>query len=173
LWNYGLYHEEAANLSQDNPPAPQNLWPDELKILAIDDHQDILNLIRLSLEPAGFRLIRTSDPKEGLSLAMSEEPDLLLLDLMMPVLDGFELLRRLRRNPKFEKMPVIVVSAKVGTVDQQRILQVSNPDYNSVDVYIGKPFSPAVLLQTVKKVLLKHRDFILEKHQRPQKPWEK
>jgi DNA-binding response OmpR family regulator len=160
-------------LSQDNPTVPQNLWPDELKILAIDDHQDILNLIRLSLEPAGFRLIRTSNPKEGLSLAMSEEPDLLLLDLMMPELDGFELLRRLRRNPKLEKMPVIIVSAKVGTVDQQRMLQVSNPDYNLADVYIGKPFSPAVLLQTVKKVLLKHRDFILEKHTRPQKPWEK
>ena len=77
-------------MSQDNPPTHQNLWPDELKILAIDDHQDILNLMRLSLEPAGFRLIRTNNPKEGLSLAMSEEPDLLLLDLMMPELHFFE-----------------------------------------------------------------------------------
>lgn len=146
-----------------------NLWPDELKILAIDDHQDILNLMRLSLEPAGFRLIRTNNPKEGLSLAQSEEPDLLLLDLMMPELDGFELLRRLRRNPKLEKMPVIVVSAKASTIDQQRMLQISQPD--SIDVYLGKPFSPAILLQTVKDVLLKHRDYILEKHKPPERPW--
>ncbi|MBN1993120.1 MAG: response regulator [Anaerolineae bacterium] len=151
----------------------QNLWPDEIKILAIDDHQDILNLIRLSLEPAGFRLIRTSDAKEGLTLAMREQPDLLLLDLMMPDLDGYELLRRLRRHPKLEKLPVIVVSAKVNTSDQMRMMQVSNPEYNSIDAYLGKPFSPAVLLKTVKEVLLKHRDYILEKNTPPEKPWEK
>ncbi len=143
----------------------RNLWPDELKILAIDDHQDILNLIRVSLEPAGFRLIRSSDPKEGLSLALTELPDLLLLDLMMPEIDGFSLLRRLRRHPQLEKMPVIVISAKVSTVDQQRMLQISEPDYNSIDTYVGKPFSPAVLLQAVKDVLLKHRDYILKNHQ--------
>jgi DNA-binding response OmpR family regulator len=150
----------------------QNLWPDEIKILAIDDHQDILNLIRLSLEPAGFRLIRTSDPKEGLSLGLSELPDLLLLDLMMPGLDGFELLRRLRRHEKLAKLPVIVISAKVNTVDQQRILQVSEPDYNSIDAYLGKPFSPGLLLNTVKETLIKHRDFVLEKNQTQLKPWE-
>jgi DNA-binding response OmpR family regulator len=150
----------------------QNLWPDEIKILAIDDHQDILNLIRLSLEPAGFRLIRTSDPKEGLSLGLSELPDLLLLDLMMPGLDGFDLLRRLRRHEKLEKLPVIVISAKVNTIDQQRILQVSEPDYSSIDAYLGKPFSPGLLLNTVKETLIKHRDFVLEKIQTPTKPWE-
>jgi DNA-binding response OmpR family regulator len=150
----------------------QNLWPDEIKILAIDDYQDILNLIRLSLEPAGFRLIRTSDPKEGLSLGLSELPDLLLLDLMMPGLDGFDLLRRLRRHEKLEKLPVIVISAKVNTIDQQRILQVSEPDYSSIDAYLGKPFSPGLLLNTVKETLIKHRDFVLEKNQTKTKPWE-
>jgi CheY-like chemotaxis protein len=147
-----------------------NLWPDELKLLAIDDHQDILNLIRLSLEPAGFRLIRTSNAVEGLSLALSEGPDLLLLDLMMPELDGFEVLRRLRRHPQTEKLPVIIISAKIGTVDQQRMLQIANPD-SSVDAYMAKPFSPAVLLQTVKEVLLKHRDNILEKHKPRTRSW--
>jgi CheY-like chemotaxis protein len=151
----------------------QNLWPDELKILAIDDNQDILNLIRLSLEPAGFRLIRTDTAQEGLNLAMTEQPDLLLLDLMMREIDGFELLRRMRRHPKLEKMPVIVISAKVRTVDQQRMLQISEPDYNSIDAYVGKPFTPAILLQTVKDVLLKHRDFLLEKHEPQLKPWER
>ena len=150
----------------------QNIWPDEIKILAIDDHQDVLNLIRMSLEPAGFRLIRASKAQEGLTLAMREEPDLLLLDLMMPELDGLELLRRLRRHSKLEKMPVIVISARVGTADQQRVLQVSDVVYNSVDAYMGKPFAPGQLLQTVKDVLLKHRDYILEKREPQNKPWE-
>jgi DNA-binding response OmpR family regulator len=150
----------------------KNLWPDEIKILAIDDNQDILNLIRLSLEPAGFRLIRTNDAHEGLSLARTELPDLLLLDLMMPDLDGFELLRRIRRHPKLEKMPVVVISAKVSTIDQQRILQVSEPDYSSIDAYLGKPFSPGSLLQTVKATLIKHREYVFEKNQVKVKPWE-
>jgi two-component system alkaline phosphatase synthesis response regulator PhoP len=149
-----------------------NLWPDEIKILAIDDHQDILNLIRLSLEPAGFRLIRANDAKEGLALALSELPDLLLLDLMMPGLDGFELLRRVRRQSKLEKLPVVVISAKVNTIDQQRMLQISEPDYNLIDAYLGKPFSPGLLLKTIKETLIKHRDFVLKKNQTVSKPWE-
>ncbi|MBN1218288.1 MAG: response regulator [Anaerolineae bacterium] len=148
----------------------QNLWPDELKILAIDDHQDILNLIRLSVEPAGFRLIRSSSATEGLSLALTEFPDLLLLDLMMPEMDGYELLRRLRRHPKLEKMPVIVISAKINTPDQQRMMQISG---NSIDAYLGKPFTPADLLRTIKSVLLEHREYLLEKNRQPEKPWEK
>src|SRR6185503_892591 len=80
-------------LSPQNFLMSGNLWPDELKILVIDDEQDTLNLIRLSLEPAGFRVIRTTRPEEGLALALREEPDMLVLDLMMPNLDGMELLR--------------------------------------------------------------------------------
>jgi two-component system alkaline phosphatase synthesis response regulator PhoP len=151
----------------------QNLWPDELKILVIDDDQEFLNFIRITLEQAGFRLIRSSKPEEGLNLAIQELPDLLLLDLMMPHLDGLELLRRLRRHPKLKKMPVIVVSARVNTVDQERLLQASNPDYNSIDAYLNKPFPPGVLLQTIKDVLIKHKDYIFEKKKLQEKAWEK
>ena len=99
----------------------QNLWPDELKILVIDDDQEFLNFIRIALEQAGFRLIRSSKPEEGLTLAMQELPDLLLLDLMMPHLDGLELLRRLRRHPKLKKMPVVVVSMLLKSILTQRV----------------------------------------------------
>ena len=151
----------------------QNLWPDELKILVVDDEQEVLNLIRLSLEPAGFRVLRTSKPEEGLSLALIEQPDLLLLDLMMPGLDGFELLRRIRRHPELEEMPVIVISAQASTVDHQRMLQLCQPTDEMVDAYLGKPFDPAYLLQTVKDVLVKHRDYLIEKNREPERPWEK
>jgi DNA-binding response OmpR family regulator len=155
-----------------NPIMSGNLWPDELKILVIDDEQDTLNLIRLSLEPAGFRVLRTTKPEEGLAMALREQPDLLVLDLMMPNLDGMELLRRVRRNPKLEQVPVIVVSARAGTPTQQRMLQVSQAQSDTIDAYIGKPFAPADLLKTVKQVLIKHKDYLLEKN-KPLKVWDK
>lgn len=148
-----------------------NLWPDELKILVIDDDQDTLNLLRLSLEPAGFRVLRTTKPEEGLALALREQPDMLILDLMMPKLDGLELLRRVRRHPKLEKVPVIVVSARVCTPTQQRMVQVSQAQADTIDAYIGKPFTPADLLKTVKRVLIKHQDYLLEKN-KPLKVWD-
>lgn len=149
-----------------------NLWPDELKILVIDDEQEVLNLIRLSLEPAGFRILRTTRSEEGLSLALNEEPDLLLLDVLMPGIDGFELLHRLRRHPRLEKIPAIIISAKASTAAQQRMMQVSRGQDDDVDAYIGKPFDPAGLLKTVKEVLLKHRDYLLEKNKPQKRPWE-
>lgn len=150
----------------------RNLWPDELKILAIDDDRDNLNLIRHSLEPAGFRVIRTSKAEEGLSLARHEQPDLLLLDVVMPDIDGFELLRRLRRHPSLQNVPTIVISARANSVDQQRLLQIFQSDQDFIDAYVGKPFDPANLLQTVKDVLIKHKHQILEKHRLREKLWE-
>ena len=157
----------------DNYPTDFNLWPDELKLLVVDDEQDMLNLMRLSLEPAGFRVIRTTKPEEGLNLAIKEKPDLLLLDLMMPGLDGYEFLRRVRRHPKVKSTPVIVVSARANTMDQLRMLRLNETEEDEVDAYLGKPFDPAVLLKTVKAVLLRHKDFLFEKNKPPvSKSWE-
>ncbi len=140
-----------------------NLWPDELKILIVDDEQDILNLIRLSLEPAGFRVLRARRPEEGLDLAVREHPDLLVLDIMLPGFDGMELLHRIRRNPSLQRVPAIVLSARANSIDQQRMLKISEDDNDKIDAYLGKPFDPRVLLQTVKMVLIQHKDFLLEK----------
>jgi CheY-like chemotaxis protein len=144
-----------------------NLWPDELKILIVDDEQDILNLIRLSLEPAGFRIIRTTKPEEGLSLALREKPDLFVLDIMMPRIDGLEFLRRIRRNPQLKHVPVIVVSAHANSADQLRRLKLSQTEADHIDAVIGKPFHPAALLKTVKSVLIDHKEFLFEKNKRP------
>jgi DNA-binding response OmpR family regulator len=143
-----------------------NLWPDELKILIVDDEQDILNLIRLSLEPAGFRIIRTTRPEEGLSLALQEKPDLLVLDIMMPQIDGFEFLRRIRRHPKLQQIPAIVVSARASSADQLRMLKLSHSEADHIDAFIGKPFHPAALLKTVKSVLVSHKEYLFEKNKR-------
>lgn len=154
------------------PTNSYNLWPDELKILTVDDDQEMLNLIRLSLEPAGFRVLRTIKPEEGLNIALQEKPDLLLLDIMMPKMDGFELLRRIRRHPKLSRIPVIVVSARASSKDQLRMLRLSEIDGDDIDAYLGKPFDPAVLLKTVKEVMVQHKEYLVQKNRPLEKPWE-
>ena len=143
--------------------ATSNLWPDELKILVVDDEQETLNLIRLSLEPAGFRVLRTTRPEEGLDLALKEYPDLLLLDIMMPGLDGFEFLRRIRRHPRLQDIPAIFISARATSADQLRMMQFTRTEIPHIDAYVGKPFDPGMLLKTVKKVLVEHREYLFAK----------
>ena len=144
-----------------------NLWPDELKILVVDDDQVLLNLIRLSLEPAGFRVLRTTKPEEGLDLAIREQPDLLLLDIMMPGIDGFELLRRVRRQPVLAKIPAIIISARVSSASKLRMLKLFETDDDHIAAYLGKPFDLAVLLKTVKAVLIEYKSILLEKNNKP------
>jgi DNA-binding response OmpR family regulator len=147
-----------------------NLWPDELKILTVDDDQNMLNLIRMSLEPAGFRILRTTKPSEGLDLALHEKPDMIILDIMMPDLDGFELLRRIRRHHVLAHIPVIVVSARACTEDQVRVLQLSANSEDRIAAYLGKPFAPADLLRTVKDTLVAHKKILIDKRQNRIRP---
>lgn len=144
----------------------KNLWPDELKILVIDPDQDSLNMIRFSLEPAGFRVIRTHKPHEGVILARQEKPDLLILDLTMAAFDGFELLQHIRADHSLATIPTIAISARARTVDQQRILQLCLPEPEEIEAFLGKPVNPALLLSTVKEVLGKHKDYLLHKNRR-------
>ena len=153
-------------------PTHTNLWPDELKILSVDNDQESLNLIRQSLEPAGFRVLRTTKAEEGLDLALHEKPDMLLLDIYLSDLDGLELLRRIRRHPKLAQIPAIIISARAGNTDQIRILQLSECDQDNIAAYIGKPFAPDILLNTVKAVLVAYKEVLLDKNRAHTRPWE-
>jgi len=89
----------------------------------------------------------------------------------MPGMDGFELLRRVRRHPNLKDVPVIIVSARANTVDEQRMLQLNLPAEEVIDAYLGKPIAPGFLLHTVKEVLVKHKEYLLEKNRTSEDVW--
>jgi DNA-binding response OmpR family regulator len=116
-------------------------------ILVADDDPDIQSLVVLRLERSGYRVIRASDGAEALELALSEHPDLAVLDIMMPKLDGCEVTRSLRSNPETANMPVILLTARVQDGDVSRGLEAGATDY------VKKPFSPQELGARVASLL--------------------
>jgi DNA-binding response OmpR family regulator len=116
-------------------------------VLAADDDEDILGLVAFRLERAGYTVILARDGEEALELAIKEQPDLAVLDVMMPKLDGFELTRRLRAEETTSRMPIILLTAKSQDADLQRGFEAGADDY------IRKPFSPDELRARVQAIL--------------------
>ena len=116
-------------------------------VLVADDDEDILDLVAFRLELAGYAVIQAGDGEEALKLALDELPDLAVLDLMMPKLDGFELTRRLRAEEATSKMPIILLTARAQDADVQQGFDAGADDY------IRKPFSPQELRSRVQAIL--------------------
>ncbi|MCL6629965.1 MAG: response regulator, partial [Armatimonadetes bacterium] len=110
------------------------------KILAVDDEKHIVRLVQVNLERQGYEVITASDGKEALQKVEEERPDLVVLDVMMPYMDGFEVLQNLRRNPSTRDIPVIMLTAKAQDADVFRGWQ------SGVDCYLTKPFNPMELI---------------------------
>ena len=117
------------------------------KILIVDDEEDILELVRYNLSKEGYRVQCASSGEDGLTSARSENPDLVLLDLMLPGIDGLDVCRLLKGDGRTKAIPVIILSAKGEESDIVTGLEIGADDY------IVKPFSPAVLRARVKTVL--------------------
>jgi two-component system, OmpR family, alkaline phosphatase synthesis response regulator PhoP len=117
------------------------------RILAIDDEEDILELIRYNLEKEGFTVECAETGESGLRKTTSEHFDLILLDLMLPGIDGLETARRLKNNPETKSIPIIMLTAKGEEADVVIGLELGADDYMS------KPFSPRVLTARVRSVL--------------------
>lgn len=117
------------------------------RILAVDDEPHILKLVSFSLTSKGFDVIEATDGLSAIELAESEQPDLILLDVMMPALDGYEACRRIKDNPKTAHIPVVMLSAK-----SQKAEQAVGIDAGAID-YICKPFTPSDLVEQVKGFL--------------------
>lgn len=116
------------------------------KILAVDDERHIVRLVQVNLERAGYEVVTAFDGKDALEKVASEQPDLVVLDVMMPYMDGFEVLQNLRKNPSTRDLPVIMLTAKAQDADVFRGWQ------SGVDCYLTKPFNPMELISFVKRI---------------------
>jgi DNA-binding response OmpR family regulator len=115
-------------------------------VLTIEDQPDIRRLIRMTLEFKGYRVIEAGDGSEGLRLARSEQPHLILLDVMMPGMDGLTVGRTLADDPALSQIPVVMLSALGGVEDIKAGL------HAGVRAYLVKPFSPWELLEKVAQL---------------------
>lgn len=116
------------------------------KILVCDDERHIVRLIQVNLERQGYTVTTAFDGKEGLEKIRAEKPDLVVLDVMMPYMDGFEVLKTIRREPETENLPVIMLTAKAQDKD------VFEGYHYGADMYLTKPFNPMELVTFVKRI---------------------
>jgi two-component system phosphate regulon response regulator PhoB len=116
-------------------------------ILVVDDEPSIREMLVISLEAAGYNVLQAENAKTAHSLVLDKHPDLILLDWMMPVTTGLELLRRLKRDEMTDHIPVIMLTAKA-----EESSKISGLD-SGADDYIAKPFSPRELLSRIKAIL--------------------
>ena len=121
------------------------------RVVCIEDSPETLELVRLILKKEGFQVTTTSGGREGLQAIAQEKPDIVLLDLMMPDMDGWEVYQTMKADDEMKEIPVIVITAKSQSIDKVLGLHIAK-----VDDYITKPFSPTELVASIKKALANH-----------------
>ncbi|MBI5555047.1 MAG: response regulator [Elusimicrobia bacterium] len=117
------------------------------KILVIEDDALIRELDRLSLAAAGFVVVLATDGFQGLEMARSENPDLIVLDIMLPKMDGFKVCRILKFDDKYKHIPIIMLTARIQEVDKETGFR------TGADAYMTKPFEPEELIKKINQVL--------------------
>jgi len=117
------------------------------KILVVDDENYILHILDFSLGAEGYEVITAEDGEEAVRKVKEERPDLVVLDVMMPKMDGFEACRMIKRDAELSGTPVILLSAKARDVDQKQGYEAGADDY------ITKPFSPRKLVEKINSIL--------------------
>lgn len=118
------------------------------RVIYVEDEPEMIDLVRLILKRKGFEVIGANGGREGLAMIRQQLPDLVLLDLMMPDMDGWEVYQQMKSEVKTRNIPVIVITAKAQSIDKVLGLHIAK-----VDDYIAKPFSPSELVESVEKVL--------------------
>jgi DNA-binding response OmpR family regulator len=123
------------------------------RVVYIEDEQEMIDLVRLILNRRGFEIIGANGGRDGLDLVRQMAPDLVLLDLMMPDMDGWDVYQQMKADDGTQNIPVIVVTAKAQSIDKVLGLHIAK-----VDDYISKPFSPQELVDSVEKVLARRQE---------------
>ena len=122
------------------------------KILVVDDEEDILELVRYNLVREGYAVVCAATGEDALNSAASDPADLIILDLMLPGIDGLEVARRLKKNPGTKDTPIVMLSAKGEEADIVSGLELGADDY------VTKPFSPRILVARIKAVIRRKSD---------------
>ena len=117
------------------------------KILVVDDEPEIIELVEFNLKQAGYAVTTAADGAAALKKARTQTPDLIILDVMLPEMDGFEICKSLRLDAATAKVPIVMLTAKAAEIDRVLGLELGADDY------LTKPFSPRELLLRVKKIL--------------------
>jgi DNA-binding response OmpR family regulator len=117
------------------------------RVLVIDDEPDVLLLCRVNLEHAGHEVFDASDGGRGIMLAASRDPDAIVLDLMLPVIDGYQVLEALRADDRTRDIPVLILTAKAQREDKVRCWR------EGASGFMTKPFSPAALTEAIDRLI--------------------
>ena len=123
----------------------------ERKVLVVDDEENIIHILEFSIEAEGYEVITASNGEEAIKKARKEQPNLIILDIMMPKVDGYEVCRVLKANPLTKKIPVILLTAKGREIDKRLGFEVGASDY------IVKPFSPSKLIDKINEHLFSRK----------------
>ncbi len=118
-----------------------------IQVIYIEDEPEMVDLVSLILNRKGFTVKGANGGREGLDLIKKELPDLVLLDLMMPDVDGWDVYQQMKADEKTRKIPVIIITAKAQSIDKVLGLHIAK-----VEAYISKPFTPQELLDSVDKI---------------------
>lgn len=121
------------------------------RILVVDDEADLVSVLRFGLEAEGYVVLSAGDGEEGLAKARTERPDLMVLDLMLPKLDGYKVCRALKFDERFKSMPIIILSARSGEQDRQLAFDMG------ADEFITKPYDMQDLLERIQVELRQNR----------------
>jgi len=117
------------------------------RILVIEDHEDNRRIVRDLLTPAGYELIEAVTGEDGVAMAETHRPDLILMDIQLPGLDGYEATRRIKANPALRQIPIIAVTSYALSGDDVKAREAG------CDAYVTKPFSPRALLAKIREYL--------------------
>jgi DNA-binding response OmpR family regulator len=113
-------------------------------VLVVDDDRVTRMLVRLLLEKEGYEVVEGENGTQAIELAMREKPNLLVIDLLMPQMDGYEAIAHIRRQPLLATLPVMVLTSEAGAAVEQRVLELGADDY------LAKPFEPALLIARIR-----------------------
>ena len=117
------------------------------KILVVDDETELVNFLQIRLEHGGYEVITAYDGENGLKKAKAEIPDLIILDIMMPGMDGYEVCRKIKIDPNTKDIPIIMLTARAQGVDELKGFE------SGTDVYVPKPYEFPLLVKEIKRLL--------------------